>query len=164
MSAPEYTPKLDLSSRNCGSLTTYEIRQELVHRDALDIPDKEINHRSMLKRLVEELVKCEQINYEATQEMEAKKREDDMAARKAEREKKKAEALERSRARQADKEYFKKKAEMGQEAEMILKEVRERTDIEVVKEGEDQQDDADDDDDDPFRTYKPKKGQKVYVK
>ena len=34
-----------LSTRNVSRLTTYELRQELVRRDKLDIPDDQINHR-----------------------------------------------------------------------------------------------------------------------
>ena len=101
-----------LTSRNCGTLTTFQIRQELVARDALDIPDKEINHRSMLKRLVAELVKQEQVNFEQATDTEAAKRDAEMAARKTERDVKKEEAIARSKARQADKEYFKKKQEV----------------------------------------------------
>ena len=37
-----------LSSRNVSRLTTYELRQELVRRDKLDIPDDQINHRFAL--------------------------------------------------------------------------------------------------------------------
>ena len=101
-----------LTSHNCGTLTTFQIRQELVARGALDIPDKEINHRSMLRRLVAELVKQEQVAFEQATDTEGVKRDAEMAARKAERDAKKEEAVARSKARQADKEYFKKKQEV----------------------------------------------------
>ena len=41
-----------LSSRNVSRLTTYELRQELVRRDKLDIPDDQINHRFVLLNLM----------------------------------------------------------------------------------------------------------------
>lgn len=51
-----------ISTRNVDRLTTFELRQELVRRGALDIEDSKVNHRSLLQRLVVELVKDERVN------------------------------------------------------------------------------------------------------
>ena len=48
-----------ITSENISKLTTYELRQELVRRDCLDLDEESINHNSMMKRLMEELVKDE---------------------------------------------------------------------------------------------------------
>ena len=45
-----------LTIRNVGKLTTFELRQELVKRNCLDIPEENINHRTMLQRLVQVLL------------------------------------------------------------------------------------------------------------
>ena len=99
-----------INSKNVGSLTTFEIRQELDRRKCMDIPEKEINHRSLLQRLVKELVKEEEANYNNEIAVKEKQRLDELEKTKAEREKKKAEALERSRKRQQDPNYFANKA------------------------------------------------------
>ena len=48
-----------IDTSTVGQLTTYELRQELLRRDALDIEESRINHRTMLERLIVELVKEE---------------------------------------------------------------------------------------------------------
>lgn len=69
--------------------------QELVKRGAMDIPDNEANYRSMLKRLMVELVADEEKRSETRRlEIEAKQKED-RDRLKEERERKKQEALER---------------------------------------------------------------------
>ena len=45
-----------LTSSNVHQLSTYELRQELVRRDCLDIPEAAINHNTMLQRLIQALV------------------------------------------------------------------------------------------------------------
>ncbi len=89
-------------------------RQELVKRKALDIPENQINHRNMLQRLIQEIVKheAELSNIKTNQIMEEKQKQ--IGEAKRIRELKKLEALERSRQRQADAEYFKKKAERNE--------------------------------------------------
>ena len=52
---------LPLNTSNVGKLTTYQLRQELIKRDALDIEESRINHRTMLERLIRELVKEEKV-------------------------------------------------------------------------------------------------------
>ena len=83
------------------------------------------------------------------------------------RERKKQEAIERSKARQANKDYFQSKKEASEKGEQLLKKAKEDPSIEVVQVGEEDDDEDDDDDDDPFRSYKPKKkglGPKIFVK
>lgn len=156
-----------LTSLNAHKLTTFELRQELVKRDALDLPEKEINHRNMMRRLVEELVRQDNVKVAEHTAVLEKERLDDLAVRKAERERKKQEAIERSKARQANKDYFQSKKEASEKGEQLLKKAKEDPSIEVVQVGEEDDDEDDDDDDDPFRSYKPKKkglGPKIFVK
>lgn len=98
-----------ITSENVSKLTTFELRQELVRRDCLDLDEEAINHNSMMKRLVQELVKDEaRITEErTTSAVDIAKRARDEA--KALREVKKQEAIERSKARQAQKYYFEAK-------------------------------------------------------
>ena len=53
---------MSITSRNAGTLSTYELRQELIRRNALDIEESKINHRNMLERLMVELVREEREN------------------------------------------------------------------------------------------------------
>lgn len=107
--------KEPLTLRNVGSLTTFEIRQELNRRNAMDLDEEkvQINFKTLLQRLVQELVKEEENNtLEHTTvviDQAQLKRETDKAMR----EEKKKEALERSKQRQADKDYFIKKQELN---------------------------------------------------
>ena len=98
-----------ITSENVSKLTTFELRQELVRRNCLDLDEEAINHNSMMKRLVQELVKDEaRITEErTTSAVDIAKRARDEA--KALREVKKQEAIERSKARQAQKDYFEAK-------------------------------------------------------
>ena len=95
-----------LSTRNVSKLTTYQLRQELTRRDKLDIPEDNINHRSMLQRLIQVLMEDEQkaLEEKAT-EAEAQRLAESTAA-KASREAKKLEAIERSKQRQQNASYF----------------------------------------------------------
>jgi hypothetical protein len=56
----EKEPKLTL--RNVANLTTYEIRQELNRRNAMDLEEGNIHFKTLLQRLVQELVKEEENN------------------------------------------------------------------------------------------------------
>lgn len=106
------TKTIDL--RNVHLLTTYELRQELVRRMAFDFKDEDtVNHRSMLERLIKELVKDEE---KKTNDKVVALEDERRAARelaKKQREDKKREALDKSKARQSDPEYFKKIAELN---------------------------------------------------
>lgn len=110
-----------LSTRNVGSLTTYDLRQELVRRNVLDIPEESINHRSMLQRLVQELMKDEQKETDTNLVQSELSREEEMIAKKKERERKKQEAIEKSQQRQADANYFRSMRDKNEEAMEIRK-------------------------------------------
>ena len=100
-----------LTIRNVGKLTTFELRQELVKRNCLDIPEENINHRTMLQRLVQVLLDEEnKIANQKTSSIEAEKMAALNAAKLA-REQKKLEAIERSKLRQNNPTYFKELAE-----------------------------------------------------
>lgn len=108
-----------LSSRNVSRLTTYELRQELVRRDKLDIPDDRINHRTMLQRLMQLLLEDEKEAASTKETEEEMTRMEKINNAKAERERKKQEAIERSKARQQDPSYFDKKVESNVAPEKI---------------------------------------------
>lgn len=134
-------------------------RQELNRRGAFDFKeDDEINFRTLLQRLMVELVKDEEL---AAQQRGEEKREQTLSAvdeAKRLRDQKKQEALERSRQRQANPEYFKQKAERNQAPA-----VAEIVPAENVEEGE-EEDKGESQEDDPFRSYKPKGRSKIFVK
>jgi hypothetical protein len=163
------TPVEVITLDNVGSLSTYDIRQELNRREAMDIPDEKVNHKSLLKRLIVELVKDKEREVNEKEEQRAAT----LAAERAEaqkiREAKKLEAIERSKARQAAKgaEYFAEKAKLNetlkQEKEHKLLEARENpiddSPVEVI--GEDEAEEINNEGDDPFRS---KRKFKVAVK
>jgi len=141
-----------LSSRNVSRLTTYELRQELVRRDKLDIPDDQINHRTMLQRLMQLLLEDEKQAANTKEAGEEMKRMEKINDAKAERERRKQEAIERSKARQQDPSYFNKKVESNVAPE--------KTNLEGLEElnsatNEDEGDDGDEGtDSDPFSSNK----------
>ena len=52
--------KVPLTVELASKLTTYELRQELVRRNKLDIPENQINYKSMLHRLIQLIVEEEE--------------------------------------------------------------------------------------------------------
>lgn len=120
----------------------------------------------MLQRLMVELVADEN----AAVEQKTKAIDEEAAVvrekAKAERELKKQEALERSRQRQADPEYFKKRVEVNEEGvaakEKAKLEISEMA-AEPVEEAGDNSD-GDVQNDDPFRTYTKKSKNRIFVK
>lgn len=94
-------------------MTAYELRQELVRRNAFDIDEDKANYKSMLQRLMVELVKEEEaatIERVAAVEQQQQLQRDQA---KREREQRKQEALERSKLRQTNPQYFLSKAELN---------------------------------------------------
>lgn len=112
---PSGAPKV-ITSDNISTLTTYELRQELNRRNAMDIPEKKINYKSLLQRLLVEVLKDEAA---AVKEKEDNRLAQEEAARKEAlrlREIKKQEAIERSKQRQAaNPAYFAEKARINTE-------------------------------------------------
>ena len=167
MSAMEAVEKeLDgekLGTRNVSKLSTYALRQELVRREKLDIPEEEINHNNMLKRLIEELVKDEAKVTEERTECAVDAAQQERDAAKALREKKKQEAIDRSKARQARKGYFSEKScanESGQ------KELDEKSKAAAVSDGAEEgegEKDLEEPENDPFRSYKPSGRSKIHI-
>jgi hypothetical protein len=51
---------MPLTVEAASKLTTYELRQELVRRNKLDIPENQINYKTMLHRLIQLIVEDEQ--------------------------------------------------------------------------------------------------------
>ena len=147
-----------LHSSSVHKMSTYDLRQELERRKCMDIPDGQINHNSLLKRLIAELVKDEaKIVDEHTSEVVDKAQ----AARdeaKALREQRKREALERSQARQADPNYFKQRQENNEESEKRKTEQATAANASTNVEEEEEEEEANLD---PFRSYKTKSRAKV---
>lgn len=152
-----------LGTRNVSKLSTYALRQELVRREKLDIPEEEINHNNMLKRLIEELVKDEaKVTEERTEgAVDAAQQERDAA--KALREKKKQEAIDRSKARQAQKGYFSEKSGANESGQ---KELDEKSKAAAVSDGAEEgegEKDLEEPENDPFRSYKPSGRSKIHI-
>lgn len=144
-----------ISTSNVHTLTTYAIRQELVRRDCLDIPEERINHNSMLQRLIVDLLKDEDRKVEEATEAAVDKAALEREKAKEIREQRKKDAIERSKARQANPEYFqrlKEDNEKGKDKVEGTSAAADGDDKDKVNEG--QEEDADDVDDDPFRTTK----------
>lgn len=135
-------------------------RQELTRRGAFDFKEGDtINYRTMLQRLMVELVKDEEKLAAERAQANIEKLETEIERSKRIREEKKREALERSKQRQSDPNYFAKRAEANSLAnqptisEAVVTE-EDKTDveesIEVVSSN-------------PFDTY-PKGRSKIFVK
>lgn len=108
-----------LTVQNVSKLSTYELRQQLVLRSALDIPEEKINHKTMLLRLIQILLEDEQrAADEKTAVLEAEMLKKN-AALKELRDAKKMEAIERSKQRQQKSEYFESKSELNVPPEKI---------------------------------------------
>ena len=106
-----------ITIQNAAQCTAFELRQELVRRSAFDLAEDDVNYRSLLKRLMVELVADEnKAVAQRTSELEQKAFDVREEAKRA-REEKKREALERSKQRQADPEYFKRLAELNKKPE-----------------------------------------------
>jgi hypothetical protein len=166
-----------ITLENASACSPYELRQELLRRNAFDIDPETANYRTMLQRLMIELVKED----EAKQQERLKQKELEAAeARekaKQEREARKAEALERSRQRrEADPEYFQRRQQtQSKDLLNVTGAGTESGQQEVKRDGPLVQEInvADDDDNqnssepkelDPFRAYKPTGRNRVYVK
>jgi len=135
-------------------MSTYDLRQELVRRNCLDFPHAEINHNSMLRRLIQALVIEEANAIEAHTAAAVDKAQEERDAAKALREQRKAEALAKSKERQADPNYFRTRQEQNKAKEVTV----ETSD--AAKE-EEPTEDEEANNDDPFRTYKSKGRAKI---
>jgi len=163
-----------LSTRNVSKLTTFEIRQELNRRGKMDLPEEVITHKTLLQRLIAELVSDEASVAQQAISVADKKNQDEREAARLLREQKKAEALARSEARRAaNPNYFAEKQQLN------VKPVRqegaaggEEAEGQGQGEGGGKGDDEDeqeikndnDEEDNPFRTYKSKARPKIYVR
>lgn len=150
-----------ITIQNAGLCTAYELRQELNRRNAFDLDENKVNFKSLLQRLMVELVKDEaQKDAEKIESttMAATAARD---AAKAERERKKAEALERSRQRQANPDYFAKKGEANVEGAVLREKSREEASVATEVEEETVDEPVNDD---PFRTYTSKSKNKIFVR
>ena len=177
---------MEITTKNVGKLSTYEIRQELVRRSALDIEESKINHRTMLQRLMVELVKEEKqkgasstafstleisfhfiIDSKVIGEQSNKLLAGKEEAKKL-RELKKQEALQRSLERQKNPEYFAQISEKNKRVEkpLLEKDVEGEEDHrldENVSIAQQNGDEDEDNNDDPFRS-KDKRKFKIFVK
>lgn len=137
-----------------SKLNTYELRKELEKRGIMDIPEGEICHRSMLARLVKDIVAQETAHTQKRTEQLVVKQRSDAEQAKLLREQRKAEALERSRQRQMNGNYFKEKVEKNT---IVINDSRskpEYTNLEVLEEEE--MNEKEIDIMDPFRQAKQK--------
>jgi hypothetical protein len=113
----------------------------------------------MLKRLMVELVKDEEEKAIVKEQESKQKMETALEKSKRIREEKKQAALERSRQRQADPEYFKKIADNN------VKPVKEAaTEPPVLSDGEDEEEEEAQAEVDPFQTFVPKGRSKIFIR
>ena len=116
-----------ITSDNISKLTTYQLRQELVRRNAFDLDEDAVNYNTLLKRLLVEVLKDEEKLVQEKEQLRLKL----LAEQKAEalriRELKKQEALERSQQRMQSKDYFANKEKINSECK-IDKTLRLQTD------------------------------------
>jgi len=167
-----------LSTRNVSKLTTFEIRQELNRRGKMDLPEETITHKTLLQRLIAELVSDEASVAQQAVSVAEKKNQDEREAARFLREQKKAEALARSEARRAaNPNYFAEKQQLN------VKPLRQegsaggggegtegqgQGQVEGENEDEDEEEtenkNDNDEEDNPFRTYKSKARPKIYVR
>lgn len=109
----------EINTKTCSKLTTFQLRQELTKRKALDIPDDEINYKSMLRRLLQVLVKEEEQLAAEKEEKRLLEYKEKIEAVKKIKEARKQEAIERSKARQSSNpEYFSNKMKMNEEVKL----------------------------------------------
>jgi len=117
----------NLDLRSVHSLTTYDLRQELVRR-GLDVEkelDGHVNYDTMLKKMVQLLIEeaDRQANGPADTSTEDRERSRLEEAAKVQeelqrkKEQRKKEAIERSLKRQADRQYFRAKEEANKKAQ-----------------------------------------------
>lgn len=109
---------MSISTRNVSKLTAFELRQELVKRNALDIPEDNINYKTMLARMMTELVKEEQTKDDIKATDIGKTYAEIKAEEKKIRDEKKREALEKSKLRQQNPDYFVQKKELNKKPEL----------------------------------------------
>lgn len=120
MADDEAAKAIEVSTRTVSQLTTYQLRQELVKRNALDIHEENINYKSMLARLIKELVIEEQIKTDEKVSFITKTNEEVKEQEKKRREDLKRDAIERSKKRQSNPDYFlQKKQELATEQETL---------------------------------------------
>ena len=150
-------PDALLSSRNVGRLTTFDLRQELVRRDKLDIPEDEICHKTLLQRLMRDLLEEEQQIVDDRAAVVAAEQMCKLNAAKAERERKKQEALERSKQRTQNSNYFATITDMNK-----LPAVKDLTTLEELS-STDKSQTEDMPDSDPFRALKVSRS-RIHIK
>jgi hypothetical protein len=155
----------NITVHNVSKCSTFELRQELIKRKCLDIPEEKINYKSMLQRLMQELVK-EQNNLNSII-TEQKTEEYALLLKTAQesREQKKMEALERSRQRQADANYFKNRIDNNSQLNKTQSVSLTENDKKLIEinstEDEEKENFEEDVSNDPFRTKKFKS--KIHV-
>jgi len=134
-------------------------RQELVRRDAFDFENEDsVNYRSLLERLVRELVKDEEKQtVEKNNKIEEEKRKERELAKQI-RDEKKREAIEKSKKRQMDPNYFQKISQANVKPEPVESTASsEQVQDEVILENEVVNEE------DPFRISN-KQRNKIFVK
>jgi len=149
-----------LSTKNVSKLSTYELRQELTRRGKMDLPEEMVSHKSLLCRLITELVADEAAVAERAVALAEKKNSDEREAARLLREQRKAEAIARSEARRNDPTYFKQKQELN----VAPAQIEEKDANGKIEEDDDGDSDEVVGNDDPFRSYKAKARPKIMVR
>eukprot|EP01084_Bolivina_argentea_P062627 114526_1 len=121
---------------NVHSLSTYELRQEVEKRVALEGVDSPINHTNLMKKVVSVLFE-EKLEHERMLEVKLEKaRMEKCDGLKLERERRKQEMVERSKARKESEGYFenKKKANVAPPSRAAIETLNSGDDIDEIDE------------------------------
>jgi hypothetical protein len=137
-------------------------RQELVRRGAMDLDERNCNHRTLLQRLMVELVKEDEVAATLalqTKDLENQRRRE---ALKLEREMKKQEAIQRSQLRRMeDPNYFANRNEVPSNGLVVVE-------YQISAEGEEESAITENhkcsSPSDVFRSYQETKRNKIYIK
>lgn len=156
-----------ITIENACNCSPYELRQELNKRGAFDIEEKNVTFKTLLQRLMVELVKDK---VEKEEVVVANAHSSALAASQAAkeaREEKKRLALEKSKARQSDPNYFASRVNSNEEAKKRQAEKAAQDALAAI-DGDEELEEEDTDnkaaENDPFRSYASKSRSKIFVK
>lgn len=158
-----------ITIENAGSCTAFDLRQELVRRGAFDFKSEDqVNFRSLLQRMMTELVKDKQQTDEERSSRALSSATVQRDAAKEEREKKKLEAIERSKQRQQAKGYFDQRVEANTTAKNAAEEKLKNQQVTAVESTDDatfdEEEDEAEEEIDPFRSFTSKSKNKLFIR
>ena len=155
-----------ITTRNASECNAYELRQELNRRNAFDFKENDtINYRTMLQRLMIELIKDEENLAAEKARLSQERIETEIEKSKRIREEKKREALERSKQRQTNPNYFTQRVEANStsKADPINSNSNSTVVVEDLSSNENESE-VEVINQNPFESFPKKTRSKIYVK